>query len=339
MAISAAEVSLLPSAEDMQRYADCMEEIKRRVDVIECFLSGKCQAMYLGTTTESICLQLRVVLELIAMSSLVANKSAYEKAHGDFRSRWKAKQILKEIENLNPHFYPQPTSQVVDPAMGKVTETIPVEGGYLTRQDFEHLYDSVSDFLHAENPYAVGAGCDSRSFLDEVPKWMSRIWALLNHHQVQLIDTTHQLWVLMTAEEDGNVHVSLFQNLGTWSEALDYALNGSNDEWRNFVELAHPSPHFQPDEDADDVTWAQEYTRLEAEDQLPELIEAVDPANDSSDPDHDLFSRLDVEFPEHHRMHMDSKLPTPAGQAFVRRLKAELPEALYLFVPPLADVE
>ena len=38
------------------KYADCMEEIKQRTLVVNGFLTGKCHAMYVQTTAESICL-------------------------------------------------------------------------------------------------------------------------------------------------------------------------------------------------------------------------------------------------------------------------------------------
>lgn len=47
-------------------HADCMEEIKRRTEVVNGFLTRKCQAMYVQTTAESVALQIKKILELIA---------------------------------------------------------------------------------------------------------------------------------------------------------------------------------------------------------------------------------------------------------------------------------
>ena len=64
---------------DIVLYCDLMEEIKRRMSVIDFYLSGGGHALFEPTTIESIGLQLRKILELIAMASLVTNKKEYSK--------------------------------------------------------------------------------------------------------------------------------------------------------------------------------------------------------------------------------------------------------------------
>ena len=58
------------NAEVLEKYANCMEEIKRRREVIEGFLEHQFHSKFLITTVESIALQLRNILELIALASL-----------------------------------------------------------------------------------------------------------------------------------------------------------------------------------------------------------------------------------------------------------------------------
>ena len=70
--------------EYLVKYRDCMEEIKKRTEVVDGFLRGNYHALYLQTTVESICLQVRKILELIALASLVANKGVYEKSRQNF---------------------------------------------------------------------------------------------------------------------------------------------------------------------------------------------------------------------------------------------------------------
>lgn len=57
-------------------HAAQMREIKRRTEVIDFFLHKSGHALYQPTTIESICLQFRKILELIAFSSLIANKDS-----------------------------------------------------------------------------------------------------------------------------------------------------------------------------------------------------------------------------------------------------------------------
>ncbi len=194
---------------DRAKYAACMEEIKKRTLVVDAFLNGSRNALYLKTTVESVYLQFRKILELLAMASISANTEYMERYEG-FRRHWNGKRILEYLENVNPNFYPKPTRQVVDPATGRVVEVVDVESGYLTRDEYGQLYDICGDLLHAENPYAQ----DTQNIemrLQEAAEWRSKIVTLLNHHQVQLADSGRQIWVLMRAKSDGNVHVWDFE--------------------------------------------------------------------------------------------------------------------------------
>ncbi|MCY4382030.1 MAG: hypothetical protein OXE44_02640 [Nitrospinae bacterium] len=200
------------STDILNKYANCMEEIKKRTEVVHGFLRHELHATYLQTTVESICLQIRKILELIALASLVANKSEYEKHRKNFQGDWNAKRILKTLDKANPKFYPIPSEQVISPETGKVVEAIPITSGYLSRADYEDLYDECSEILHASNPFS-SVQQEVQSFLDNTPEWMQKIRVLLNHHQVQLIDKRVQLWVLMKAKSDGKVHVYEFMRI------------------------------------------------------------------------------------------------------------------------------
>src|ERR1035437_3686805 len=57
---------------------------------------------------ELIFVQFRKVLELIAFSSLTANKDKYSVAYANFGVHWKAKSMLQAVGKLNPNFYPVP---------------------------------------------------------------------------------------------------------------------------------------------------------------------------------------------------------------------------------------
>jgi len=62
---------------DIDLYCGVMEEIKRRSAVVGSFLNGKSSTIYKATSIESACLQVRKILELIALASLVANKTEF----------------------------------------------------------------------------------------------------------------------------------------------------------------------------------------------------------------------------------------------------------------------
>ena len=196
-------------ADIITKYTGCMKEIKKRTEVVDGFLRGELHAKYLQTTVESMCLQIRKILELIALASLVANKAEYEKQKKNFHRDWKAEKILETLDKANPQFYPSPSKQVISPETGEVVEVKPITSGYLSRTDYEALYHECSQILHASNPFS-GEQQEIQAFLDKTPEWMEKIRVLLDYHHVQLIDERVQLWVLMQAKSDGKVHVSEF---------------------------------------------------------------------------------------------------------------------------------
>ncbi len=61
------------SSLDLSKYCELMEEVKRRTDVVKHFLAGPQHALYRATAIECMCLQIRKILELVALGSLVAN--------------------------------------------------------------------------------------------------------------------------------------------------------------------------------------------------------------------------------------------------------------------------
>lgn len=193
-------------------YANCMEEIKKRTLVIDGYLKGELTARYLQTTAECVSLQLRKILELIALASMVANQPEYKKHRRNFQREWNGKRILATLEEANPEFYPVPTMQIRDRQTGRVVETKTIDSGFLTKTDYVRLYDACGSILHARNPFA-GGGRDAGAFLSKTPMWMERIRVLLNHHQIRLLDTDKQIWVLMQAEADGRVNVYEFQRV------------------------------------------------------------------------------------------------------------------------------
>ena len=57
---------------------------------------------------ETICLQFRKILEKIMLMSLVANKEAYAEQNAKFAKHYHAERIMRDLERINPDFYPVP---------------------------------------------------------------------------------------------------------------------------------------------------------------------------------------------------------------------------------------
>lgn len=192
----------------VEKYIACMEEIKKRTNVVMGFVRGEINSKYIITTAESAALQIRKILELIALSSLVANHEQYSTQRANFRKDWNAKRILETLARVNPKFYPVPTKQV------RISEgrynTPKIKSGYLTQKDFIELYGQCSAMLHSTNPFSE-QDIDARMFLSKkAPDWMNKIIVLLNHHHVFPVDDSRMYIVLMQAENDGKVHMAEF---------------------------------------------------------------------------------------------------------------------------------
>jgi len=198
-------------SDDIAKYCDCMEEIKRRIHAINTILSKKYTTAFPATNVEFLCLQIRKILELIALASIAANKKEYATQHKKFADQWNAKRILNDMEKINPSFYPVPGTQVIDEKTGKVIEVKNLENGYLTKEEFVEVYNKCSEVIHSSNPY--GTQIDYSEYEKIIPEWKQKIITLLNHHQIQLFDSSLQLWILIQSKDDGRVHAFTFQKV------------------------------------------------------------------------------------------------------------------------------
>lgn len=193
----------------IQLYAEQMTEIKRRIEVIDFFLYKNGHALYQPSTTESICLQFRKILELIAFSSLIANKQQYSAVHKNFESHWNAELLLKDLSRVNPDFYPKPMEEKSSTTTGVINDLIPITSDYLTQEDFIQIYKKCGGMLHASNPYGSKTGYHyfEKSFTD----WLKKLIRLLNSHEIHLVGQT-SFWLFHMKENgDNNVHYYEFE--------------------------------------------------------------------------------------------------------------------------------
>jgi hypothetical protein len=90
-----------------------------------------------------------------------------------------------------------------------VKEVIDITEGYLTREEFPHVYNRCSDAIHS-HPF-FEKGFDYKSLEGEIPVWITKFITLLNHHQIQLLNEKQQLWVVMQTAPSGKVHTALME--------------------------------------------------------------------------------------------------------------------------------
>lgn len=190
------------------RYLELMKEIKQRTLVVHRLLVGEASTGFMQTNVEVIYLQYRKILELIAFGSLVANVNAYAKARKSYAREWRAKQILNAVEAVHPHFYPNPVTQRRKKDKIHTVELHEFKGSYLSRGDFERLYDACGDILHSNNPY--GSPYEYQKYRDAAPEWALKIRNLLTVHAVQLFNQK-QFYLIQMGSSSSDPTYTLFQ--------------------------------------------------------------------------------------------------------------------------------
>jgi hypothetical protein len=185
-------------------YCSGMEDVKQRLQMIKSITQGHSPLGSEGHDGEVVCLLLRRVLEQIAFSSLVAHRATYEEIHDDVSTVWRAKRLIERLENVHPEFFPSPVRRGISPHAGIHHHFEPVEDGYLSRDEFEFLYDTASNGIHTWNPFKDAERIIN--FERSIAEWVSRIETLLDHHLVRFVGTQDLWLVQMDSPEDHKVH-------------------------------------------------------------------------------------------------------------------------------------
>ena len=196
---------------DFNAYLSVMEEIKRRIEVITDLGKKKLILKYQIPHVESMVLQLRMVLELISLGSLAANKNVFENYQKKFESHWRLSKIFKDIESINPNFYPTPLVENKSNNQSVKSELQNLSGGYFSVAELIELHGRCGGLLHARNPY--GKLIDYEFFENSMPNWISKIMNLLGTHKIQLLNDDKFYLVHMCEAQDDRVHMYTFQKI------------------------------------------------------------------------------------------------------------------------------
>ena len=209
-------------------YADRMKEVVRRSEVIDSFLNRTSTALYLPPTVESIYLQLRVILELIATASLIVNDDAKLALTPKGRRKWHAGDILAAVKDVNPDFfYPKPIRAKKSDKPSVLYDHIEFEGEYLTIDRFNTLYDISSKIIHTPSPLDHnGHQKNYEKLLADSLKWRNRIRELLIHHEFRLVDDDNMYVVLVRDEQHEDPVVWTFAP--TKENAIEYPKSVEN---------------------------------------------------------------------------------------------------------------
>lgn len=175
--------------EDLQKYANCMSDIKHRLNAIKNYSELKPPPFDPPIETEIICLQFRSIFELITLSSLVANKKNYIKIYKNIEHQWRPDTTIKRIKNANPQFYPIPVT-VTD--KNNRPGLIHYKGNdFLTELELISAHGTCNDYLHASNPYAQPK--DFNAVRQQFDFWFSKTNRLLETHIAHLAEVNRMI--------------------------------------------------------------------------------------------------------------------------------------------------
>jgi hypothetical protein len=171
---------------DIEKYSAHMTQIKLRVALINITLGVQpTEIDQLPIFIESIGLQFRKVFELIAFATLAANRAMYSLVYRDFAKHWEAGKLLKNLEKINPEFYPKPGIETPSEQPGVRAHFNDRPQDYLTKTDLIAAHGRCGGLLHAANPFAPPINYEF--YLSSFPVWAAKIVNLLHVHRVHLV--------------------------------------------------------------------------------------------------------------------------------------------------------
>jgi hypothetical protein len=189
-----------PDQKQLTLYANLMEEVKVRFDVINHGALGR-TGLAAPFVREFLYLQIRILCELIALGCLVAHGDmAILKSHKIGRS-YSADEILDRMTSLRPHFYPTPMKEksvksidglrrlhdleAVNPSPLPKEELLAIHG-----KTHKHLHrGSLKKLLSADTPLDLNIN------VPEIITQAQKMSDLLAHHLIAINE--HQLIVCL----------------------------------------------------------------------------------------------------------------------------------------------
>ncbi len=181
MADEATEDEHPVSAEDRARYSEILKEMSARLRGAREHLAGPPTV----ASVEYAALQLRKVVELIVMGSLVTNRAAAEEITQALANK-SVDAAQKLARNANSEYWPKACRARED----KTLEGRP-DDEVLTEDEWGRAYGKLSELLHARNPFAPPVDvAEAHALLSGV---LGLLTNLLSMHVMLLAGANHLL--------------------------------------------------------------------------------------------------------------------------------------------------
>lgn len=193
-------------------YLKNMSLIKLRMRALSDVMRLARTTTYEITNIEFCVLQIRKVLELIVLSSLVSDEDLCREKMGKLEKMWNARYIIRDVERIHPDFYPHPIQINKHRDEAEPDEFVEIKEPYLTKDKLVEIYQKCGKYLHQASPF-VDDNLISQTYLDakdELIEWRALIINLLSIHVVRLYDEDYMWYVVMNEEGKapfGNIFV------------------------------------------------------------------------------------------------------------------------------------
>jgi hypothetical protein len=181
-------------------YAGHMTEIldRSRAITAACQSAVAQKGTYAGAfQAEFAFLQLRMICELVALSSLAAHFSLGLSSR--LSKAWNAEQAFKLLQEVNPHCFPHPIRNIPDSL--SIHNFHVIEGpSTFSRPDLSRVYAGCGEALHRGTIAAQMASQQKTYDLDRLNLWHRQIIELLDQHMILIRDPDRVLLVNMRGE-------------------------------------------------------------------------------------------------------------------------------------------
>jgi len=179
-----------------------METIKGRKEHID-WIMDSAESMGRVSTfmVESICLQLRMMIEDIAVACVIANADEMPDLARGLRGEYRPNRILKGLEKINPECYPTPIVENEEGSRGNFRDTYNrPEGDWLTRDEAVEEYGRLNNFVHRNLKAYSGNAVDYLELYQKCGNLEFKIRNLLSHHHITVLNEDTMYRVLMSGK-------------------------------------------------------------------------------------------------------------------------------------------
>lgn len=173
---------------DFKSYLSIMDEINDRFTIINSIFENEIEnSDYNYAFCEMCSIQLRIIIELIAMSSYLANQDIVD--YNSVKSDWSASSIVKKIKKNNYLYYPIPTNvnsedlisirnthKKIFSERSKVKEHV-----ISTKKTVFDIYDKIQEYCHCGTLHKV-INKNRHHNNDLIKNYVRTVYSIISSH-------------------------------------------------------------------------------------------------------------------------------------------------------------